>query len=68
MKKFRSLEQNKDSWSISKWRHKLAASHARRCLKKTTMDCTHKTTSNGTNIFGLSHEGSWNYMKTSVTP
>ena len=67
MKKFRGLEQNKDPWSIGKWRHELAASDGRGCLKNTTMDNTHKTTSKGADIFGLSHEGSWNYMKTSKT-
>jgi hypothetical protein len=67
MKKFRSLKQNKDPWSISKWRHELVASGTRRCLKKTTTHYTHKTTSNGADIFGLSDEGSWNYMKTYVT-
>jgi hypothetical protein len=67
MKKFRGFEQNKGPWSIGKWRHELATSEAKRCLKKTTMDYTHKTTSNGVDIFGLSHMKDQNYMQTFKT-
>jgi hypothetical protein len=50
--KFRSLEQNKDSKSIGKIRHKLATSDARRCLKQITMDYTEMMASNGADTLG----------------
>jgi hypothetical protein len=52
--KFRSWEQNKDPKSIGKRRHKLEANH----------DGLH--TNDGIQwrgYSGLSHEGSWSYMK-----
>jgi hypothetical protein len=50
--KFRSLEQNKDSKSIGKKRHKLATSDARRCWKQITMDYTQMIASNGADTLG----------------
>jgi hypothetical protein len=52
MKKFSGLVQNKDPWSISKWRDKLATSHARSCLEETTKNYTQRTTSDGADILG----------------
>jgi hypothetical protein len=66
MEKLRDLEQNKDPWSIGKWRHKLATSDARRCLEQTTMDYTHKTTFNGVDTLGShtkDHGDTWRHLR-----
>jgi hypothetical protein len=51
-KKFRSLEQNKDTKSIGKRRHKLATSDRRRCYKQIMMDYTQMMASNGVDTLG----------------
>jgi hypothetical protein len=66
MKKFRGFEQNKDPWSIGKWRHMLAESDARRCLEQIMKDFTQRTISNGADTLGShtkAHGVTWRHLR-----